>query len=93
MMNKIVTCILTTSLLFGVGTLYATDSLDLEPCINGDVSTSGTFPTQVTEDRHQFYAMAVQEPCMNGDVPPDGLVDDVVPGAQPEIGDRVSSNW
>jgi len=31
MMNKLVTCILTTSLLFGVGTLYATDSLDLEP--------------------------------------------------------------
>jgi hypothetical protein len=92
MMNKLVTCILTTSLLFGVGTLYATDSLDLEPCINGDVSASGTFPTQVAEDRHQFYAMAVQEPCMNGDVPPDGVVADAVLGAQPEIGDLVSSN-
>ena len=92
MMNKLVTYILTTSLLFGVGTLYATDSLDLEPCINGDVSASGTFPTQVAKDRHQFYAMAVQEPCMNGDVPPDGVVADAVLGAQPEIGDRVSSN-
>jgi len=29
---------------------------------------------------------------MNGDVPPDGVVADVVLGAQPEIGDRVSSN-
>jgi hypothetical protein len=92
MMNKLVTCILTTSLLFGVGTLYATDSLDLEPCINGDVSASGTFPTQVAEDRHRFYAMAEQEPCMNGDVPLDGVVADAILGAQPEIGDRVSSN-
>jgi len=92
MMNKLVTCILTTSLLFGVGPLFAMDSLDLEPCINGGVSASGTFPTQIAEDRHQFYAMAVQEPCMNADVPPDGVVADAALGAQPEIGDRLSSN-
>ena len=92
MMNKLVTCILTTSLLFGVGTLYATDSLDLEPCINGDVSASGTFPKQVTEERHHFYAMAEQEPCMNGDVPPDGVLVHGVVATQPEIGDRLLSD-
>jgi hypothetical protein len=92
-MNKFVTCMLTTSLLLGVGTLYATDGLDLEPCVNGDVSASGIFPTQVAEDRHHFYAMAVQEPCINGDVPPDGVLAGAVLGTQPETDDRVSSNW
>ena len=91
MMNRLMTCALATSLLFGVGTLNA-NSLDLEPCMNGDVSASGTFPTQAVEDRQHFYAMAEQEPCMNGDVPPSGVVADRVLSTQPAIGDQVSSN-
>ncbi len=91
-MNRLVTSALTMSLLLGVGTLYATDSLDLEPCMNGDVSASGTFPSQAAEDRHHFYAVAEQEPCMNGDVPPDGVVADGALGTQLEVGDRFSSN-
>ena len=87
-MNKLVTCTLSTGLLLGVGTLYA-DNLDLEPCMNGDVSASGTFPTQAAEDQHHFYAMAEQEPCMNGDVPPDGVGANPMLATQPAIGDRV----
>jgi len=91
MMNNLVTSALTMSLLFGVGTLYA-DSLDLEPCMNGDVSASGTFPTPTAEDRDRYIAMTEQEPCMNGDVPTDGVVAKDVLGTQPAIGDRVSSD-
>ena len=91
MMNKLMTCALTTSLLLGVGTLYA-NSPDLEPCMNGDVSASGTFPAQGAEDRHRFYAMAEQEPCMNGDVPPDGVLAHGIVATQPEIGDRLLSD-
>jgi hypothetical protein len=72
-MNKLVTPFLTTSLLLSAGTIYA-GNLDLEPCMNGDVSASGAFPTQVAEDRHHYLAVAEQEPCMNGDVPPDGVL-------------------
>ena len=91
MMNRLMTCALATSLLFGVGTLNA-NSLDLEPCMNGDVSASGTFPTQAVEDRQHFYAMAEQEPCMNSDVPPDGVVARGVVTTQPEIGDQLLSD-
>ena len=84
-MNKLMIGAVTTSLLLGTGTLYAS-SLDLEPCMNGDVSASGMFPTQVAEDQHHFYAMAEQEPCMNGDVPPDGVL-----ATPTETGARFSS--
>lgn len=70
-MTKLTTCVLTTTLLFGMGTAYASN-LDLEPCMNGAVSASGTFPTQEAENR--FHALAAQEPCINGDVPPDGVL-------------------
>ena len=36
------------------GELPKTD-LDLEPCINGAVSASGTFPSQIMEDQIQAY--------------------------------------
>ncbi len=52
-------------------------NLELEPCINGEVSASGLFPTQAAEDA---YNMALQqaevlelEPCINGDVSESGL--------------------
>ncbi len=32
-----------------------TSRLDLEPCINGGVSASGTYPTQVAEDLANTY--------------------------------------
>ena len=59
-------------LLLGASLAYATGSLDLEPCMNGDVSASGAFPSDAAE--RQFYAVAEQEPCMNGAVPSDGVL-------------------
>jgi len=51
MSNK--TLILAFSLLCS-GSLMAGD-LDLEPCINGGVSSSGSFPTQDMEDQIHAY--------------------------------------
>ena len=59
-------------LLLGASLAYASGSLDLEPCMNGEVSASGAFPSNAAE--LQFYAVAEQEPCMNGEVPPDGVL-------------------
>ena len=39
----------------------AAANLDLEPCVNGDVSTSGLFNTENAET-------VAFEPCINGDV-------------------------
>jgi hypothetical protein len=51
--------------------------LDLEPCINGDVSESGLFASQEEEDRFISDRIAVSnldlEPCINGDVSSSGL--------------------
>jgi hypothetical protein len=33
------------------GNVYATESLDLEPCINGAVSQTGRYESQALEDR------------------------------------------
>ncbi len=54
-------------LMISVGSVYATVNLELEPCINGEVSASGNFPSQAQED--EFYL----EPCINGGVSADGL--------------------
>jgi hypothetical protein len=88
MMNKLVTTTLATSLCLSAAALFASDSLQLEPCANGDVSASGTHPTQAAEDRYRWYVVARQEPCMNGDVPPGGVLADLALGNQPAIGDR-----
>jgi hypothetical protein len=40
--------------LVSAGELPKTD-LDLEPCINGAVSASGTYPSQAMEDQIQAY--------------------------------------
>ena len=46
--------------------------LQLEPCINGEVSASGLFPTQEDEDRFvraQYEATnKAVDPCIDGDV-------------------------
>ena len=51
--------------------------LNLEPCINGDVSESGLFPSQEEEDRFVSDRLAASnvdlEPCINGDVSSSGL--------------------
>ncbi|MGB5639355.1 MAG: hypothetical protein WBM59_17725 [Sedimenticolaceae bacterium] len=51
--------------------------LDLEPCINGDVSESGLFASQEDEDRFISDRLAVSdqdlEACINGDVSSSGL--------------------
>ena len=73
-MLKLVKIALPIGLLIGVSLICMAgfDNLDLEPCINGEVSASGAFPSDAAE--RQFYAAAEQEPCMNGDVPPDGVL-------------------
>jgi len=50
--------------------------LDLEPCINGEVSASGLFPSQEAEDRFYEAQLDVDldlEPCINGEVSASGL--------------------
>ena len=59
-MTKLTTCVLTTTLLFGMGTAYASN-LDLEPRMNGAVSASGTFPTQEAENRFPGRAGALHQ--------------------------------
>ena len=55
-----------------------TSDLDLEPCINGGVSASGTYPTQTAEDLANSYRKNSQlteldyEPCVNGGVSSSG---------------------
>jgi len=75
-MLKLITSVIPMSLLVCSSVLFASESefgkLDLEPCMNGEVSASGTFRSNVEE--LQFYASAEQEPCMNGEVPPDGVL-------------------
>lgn len=51
--------------------------LDIEPCINGDVSESGLFASQEEEDRFVRDRLEASdldlEPCINGDVSSSGL--------------------
>ena len=74
-----------TTINFALFGLYAMASnalaveydLDLEPCINGDVSESGLFASQEEEDRFVRSRFALSdldlEPCINGDVSSSGL--------------------
>jgi hypothetical protein len=76
MLKRATTVISTGLLLVCSGLLYASKSeaakLELEPCMNGDVSASGTFPTEAAA--LEFHAAAKQEPCMNAEIPPDGVL-------------------
>ena len=45
------------------GAVYANP--ELEPCLNGDVSASGKYVSQQTEDR--IMAEMAEEPCLVGD--------------------------
>ena len=55
-----------------------TSQLDLEPCINGGVSASGTYPTQAAEDlakarqEQSDLGDLAYEPCINGGVSSSG---------------------
>ena len=65
---------------FGFSTAQAgqVTDLDLEPCINGGVSASGTYPTQEMEElTHAFqdgseFGSLAYEPCVNGEVSSSG---------------------
>ena len=62
-MNKLaLTSLIAASLSFGQA--YATDALDLEPSINGEVSAYGGYSTQAQEDQ---ALLAASEPCIYGD--------------------------
>ena len=65
-MKKTITSIL-FSLMISTGLAYAAADTNLEPCINGAISASGSFSSQTQED--DFY----QEPCIDGSVSADGL--------------------
>jgi len=62
--------------LVSVSTL-ATENLELEPCINGEVSASGAFINQDAEDHYhkslQQSEVPELEPCINGEVSASGL--------------------
>jgi len=67
--------------LFGLSlvsaTVIASENLDLEPCINGEVSASGLFANQEAED--EYYRNLQQadvlelEPCINSEVSASGM--------------------
>ena len=47
-----------------LGQAYGAVNLDLEPCINGDVSASGTYTSYAQE---QLVKELLSEPCLHGD--------------------------
>lgn len=53
------------------------ENYELEPCVNGEVSASGLFPTQEAEDRFIISQLQASnwdlEPCINGDVSSSGM--------------------
>ena len=65
-MKKITLIAFVASSLF-LGQAYAVD-LDLEPCINGDVSSSGAFASERLEQIANSKAVEAYEPCIDGDV-------------------------
>ena len=65
-MKKTFTSII-VSILISAGSAYAAVDMDLEPCINGDVSASGSFTSQSQEDNFNL------EPCIDGGVSADGM--------------------
>ena len=64
--------------LFTAAQADQTSPLDLEPCINGGVSASGTYATQAAEDLASNYQRGSElvdlayEPCVNGGVSSSG---------------------
>ena len=44
----------------------------LEPCINGDVSASGSYSSQMQEDKQKYAAEHNLEPCIDGAVSASG---------------------
>ncbi len=65
------------AMLIGVLSLFVTmvqgvnaGNLDFEPCVNGGVSASGSYPTQALEDEYGPYGL---EPSINGQVSATGL--------------------
>jgi len=78
-MNKSITlcAILMVSM---AGQAGASDSLELEPCINGAVSSTGLFTSQAEEDLYGAVTLdgleisrQELEPCINGEVSESGL--------------------
>ena len=58
-MNKLLITTLATSLWLSAALVRASDDPELEPCMNGEVSASGTHPTQGEEDRNPWMTMIV----------------------------------
>ncbi|MDJ0891822.1 MAG: hypothetical protein QNK18_11610 [Gammaproteobacteria bacterium] len=76
-MGKLITASV-IAFLFTTAQADQTSPLDLEPCINGGVSASGTYPTQAAEDLASSYQRGSElvdlayEPCVNGGVSSSG---------------------
>jgi hypothetical protein len=45
----------------------------LQPCVNGEVSASGLYPSQAVEDAVLAAGVSALEPALNGEVSSDGL--------------------
>ena len=45
----------------------------LQPCVNGEVSASGRYPSQAIEDAVRAAGEHALEPSLNGEVSSDGL--------------------
>lgn len=66
MMNQSLKALALVAVLTAAGSLQAMDAtspakIGLDPCVNGDVSTSGRFPTQAMEDQFNRYLDWVAE--------------------------------
>lgn len=73
-MNKLLASAILGSLITSAAVQAdAIDPTDLEPAMNGGVSSSGQYPTQALEDRFGVYDATDLEPAMNGSVSASGL--------------------
>lgn len=54
-MNKLA-CVALLGATVSMGNVYAYGKLELEPCMNGGVSSTGMYPTQALEDKARRVA-------------------------------------
>jgi hypothetical protein len=69
-MKKAILAVVTVVTFTATAALAMTPDVDLEACINGAVSATGSFSSQAAADRAAALDL---EPCINGDVSPSGL--------------------
>ncbi len=73
MKKTLLVMFISMSLAAGISQAKGLGSIDLEPCIDGGVSSSGLFPSQELEDRYSTFDALDVEPALNGAVSASGL--------------------